>query len=980
LVGGLVARREGRSPQISRDCIENIGRMMRRSQCKKIQPLPAWRKLPIVVFAALWLLLSLNSCDFFKKKDLIYAPFHKTESETVEAALDAMTLEQKAGQILLVETTGDSLLERLKEDAAKGLIGGVILKGLAIEHSLRFADSLQKISRTSLFLGTAEPTLLNNQFSDAVPFPGPLSLDACQDKDAGEKMKALYKLQTTFAGLNWGMGPLLYAGAVWNPDTGLPRENYALPLKAVKAQSQEGVLCLGRYFYHFVEIPNDTSGLTQKILSPYWKLARAGISGFWIAPEVLDSLSPKDYIRNYFTEKVGFDGLLAGDGDLEAMLLAGADVVVWPGDPAKGREIILNLLKQKKLTNADINRRVRRILAAKFWMEKKRAAPTVEEPSDSARTAVMYRLFQSEDLDFQAARLWEKSPVLLSDEAGRIPFSTAPLRVLALSDTAFHAFLERAEKYADSDTTVYCADRMDSLAVILEDTRPDILLWDSRCTPAASDTMLFNALRRYAETAPLTLLHFGDMSRLRLADTAFSIIQVFERNDHTERAAVNVLFGAAAAESKLPDGVNVWFPAGAGLARPKVRLKYSTPDEERINPEKLVGIDAIARSVIAQKVIPGCQVLVAQNGNIVYSKSFGRHDFNGGPAVSNTSLYDIASITKVAATTIAVMQLKDMEKIDLDNSVQQFITGAKGKNGTITIRQLLTHTSGLQPNLPIAAYVRTPLARHRACSAYFCKTQQKGYSVEVAKGLYFKNDLRASLLNSLHRLPVAKRAGTRYSDVNMVIVQQIVEKASGRTLDRYAEEEVFHPLGLRRTVYRPTHKFGLQEIAPTENDTRWRQQVVRGYVHDPAAALLGGVAGHAGVFSTAEELAVIFQMLLDEGSYGGRRFIEPATVNLFTGADSRSKRGIGFDKPRAVKYPSFSSKMSPESFGHTGFTGACAWVDPERRLVYVFLSNRVHPKAQNNAFFVNNVRKRIHEVIYEALDSYEPKWGFEEGL
>ncbi|MBX2927232.1 MAG: serine hydrolase [Saprospiraceae bacterium] len=942
----------------------------------KLQVPPLYGALPTIIIIIAGILF-LNSCDLFKKKDLIYAPFHKTEPETVEAALDAMTLEQKAGQLLLVETEGDSLLERIAEEAARGLIGGLILKGLTVERFQNYSDSLKKNAPIPLFWGTNEPVLLNNQFSDAVPFPGPVSLDACQDKVTGEKIKELYKLQTNFICLNWGMGPLIYAGAVWNPATGLPKDNYALPLKAVKVQSQEGVLSMGRYFSHFVEIPNDTAGLTEKILSPYRKLANAGISGFWIAPEVLDSLSPKDYIRDYFTRKIQFDGLLAGAGDIEAMILAGADVVVWSGDPAAGREIILNMLKQKRLSNADINRRVRRILAAKYWTAKKGGSSEVEEVPDSIRAATIYRLFQSEDLDYQAARLWEKSPVLLCDERGQIPFSQTPLRALALTDTTpFYAFFDRVEKYADLDTAVYYTAQPDSIPLLLEALRPGILLWDSRYTSATADAALFDALRRYADTTAFTLIHFGDMSRLKLADTSFCVIQVFERNGHTEQAAVNVVFGATATQAGLPDAVNGWFPAGAGIARPKVRLRYSTPNEEGINPEKLVGIDAIAGSVIAQKIIPGCQVVVAQNGNIIYSKSFGRYDFNGGPEVSNTSLYDIASITKVAATTLAVMQLKDMEKIGLDNSVQQFLPGAKGKNGLITIRQLLTHTSGLQPNLPIAPYVRSPLARHRACSAYFCKTQQKNYTVEVAKGMYFKTDLRASLLNSLHKLPVAKRAGTRYSDVNMVIVQQVVEKASGRTLDRYAIEELFQPLGLRRTVYRPARKFSLKEIAPTEKDTRWRQQTVHGYVHDPAAALLGGVAGHAGVFSTAEELAVIFQMLLDEGSYGGRRFVEPATVNLFTGADSRSKRGIGFDKPRAVKYPSFSSKMSPESFGHTGFTGACAWVDPQRGLVYIFLSNRVHPKAQNNAFFTNNVRKRIHEVVYEALDTYEPKWGF----
>lgn len=934
-------------------------------------------RYPALSFLLLALMVSaMSGCNWFQKKDLLQAPFFKTDMAVVESALDGMNTEQKAGQMILALTNDEPSLGRLRQDAARGLLGGAVVRGLAVEQFIAFSDSLRNSSPWPLMMGASETGLLNNQFCDAVPFPGELVLSACAAKESMEKIRDLFRMQAALTGINLSFGPVLYPGAAWDPRTQMPNDQYALPAKQVRGWSQEGMIRLGLSFSHLAYIPNDTSGLTARILSPYRRLARAGISGFWIAPELIKPNAPRNQLRNYFRTQVGFDGLLAGAGDVELLALAGADLIVYEGDPAEARRIIVQLVRQRKISGADLNQRVRRILAAKYWSTKKREAARSAVLSDSLLAAAPDTLFNNEDLSFQAGRLWGNSPVVLQDGAQALPLAPEKYRAIELADKPLADFWGRVEKYADFDSIVPLQmEESDTIFALDTTNLPLVLAWDSGSMPAAADTAFFHALHAYADSVPVVLVHFGDAARLALADTTMTIIHVFERNEYTERGAANILFGAQAASAVLPDAVGLRFAAGAGLSLPKVSLKYGLPREEGISPEKLVGIDAIAGSAIDRKIIPGCQVLVAQNGNIIYSKSFGKHSYNGGPEVTQASLYDIASITKVAATTLVMMQLKDAGKVALDNPVRQFIPSAKGKNGNITLRQLLTHTSGLQPSLPIAAYVRSPLARRRACSSYFCKTPQRGYRVEVAKDLYFKDALRTSLLNSLYRLPVSSRGGVRYSDVNMVILQQILEKASGRSLDRYAREAFYKPLGLQRTTFLPRKYFSLDEIAPTENDTRWRRQIVHGYVHDPAAALLGGVAGHAGLFSTAEDLAVIFQLLLDEGSYGGRQYIDPATVKLFTGSDSKSKRGLGFDKPRPVKHPSFSSKIAAESFGHTGFTGTCVWVDPNRKLVYIFLSNRVHPKAQNAAFLQNNIRKRIHEVIYEALDTYEPGWG-----
>ncbi len=922
------------------------------------------------------MVLMFPACEWFSRKDIVHAPFHGAESKSVEAALAAMTDEQKVAQLIIARVSDESLLPGLYQDAARGLLGGVILHGLAIEHYLLFADSLKQVSPWPLIMGTLETALLNNQFCDADPFPHITSVDACASTDDKSQMRALFRRQAALTGINWSLETPLYRGSIWDPVTQLPRSDFTVALKPFREWNQEGMIRLGNSFSHLVYMPKDTANLVEQILSPYRRMVRAGISGFWINPLVLHDESPRNYLRNYLRDQLGFEGLLAGAGEMERLVHAGADLVISDGDPALARDSLLQLVEQRKLNHADLNQRVRRVLSAKYWSAKKRNSSRNIQSTDSALIATPRRLFSHQDLAYQALRLWENSPIALQDSTGMLPLKPGVFRPVALGQSPFVVFQERADKYATIDTVLYWKGSLDSLSYCFDPAGAAVLLWESTGTSPLADSVIFETLKARSAVAPVVLLHFGDPSRLTKADPSLTIVHAFERNPYTEQGVANLLFGAQAATARLPDAIDSRFAAGSGLTLPKVRLRYATPFDTGISPEKLVGIDAIAGSAIAQNIIPGCQVLIAQAGQVIYSKSFGAHDYSGSIPVTSQSLYDIASITKVAATTLALMQLKDQGKIDLDNRVRDFIPAAQGKNGAITVKQLLTHTSGLQSNLPISAYVKSPLLRRRACNAYFCNTPRRGYSVEVAKGLFFKDELRNKLMSGLHKLPVQSRAGTRYSDVNMVILQQMLEKAGGRPLDRYVQEYFFNPLGLRRITYRPKGKFPLSEIVPTENDTRWRQQVVHGYVHDPAAALMGGVAGHAGLFSNAEDLAVVFQLLLDEGNYGGRRYIEPATVKLFTGADSKSKRGLGFDKPRKVKYPSFSENMPPESFGHTGFTGTCVWVDPQRQLLYVFLSNRVHPKAQNTAFFQNNIRKRIHEVVYDALDTYEPGWGY----
>jgi CubicO group peptidase (beta-lactamase class C family) len=910
-------------------------------------------------FFVFYLLLLFSGCQP-NTNDVLLAPFHKINFSQVDMALKSMSDEQKIAQLIMVRASGEAELEQLLEDASRGMLGGVILRDITADTHLEFVKNLRKASAFPLLIGTEETGVLNNQFCDATPFPARISLDALKDMPERKQIQALLHAQTLALQINLGLEAPLYRSAVWDDSTSLPKSTFRPDYEALKSLERDGIIRLGNSLSHWVQIPGDTSGLTKKILRPYRQLAEAGISGFWIDNAILQADQPRNYLRNYMNNTLAFDGLLVGSGDMDALFFAGADLIISSSSASEARQKAMQLLTDRSITPTELNRRVRRVLTARIWSEnnfpKSRPNPDIAS------------LLNNSDLQFQATQLWENAAVVLQNPGNIIPLEPEAYQIWNLSGNHIKNFIARSSKYGRLDTLY----RRGSAPQI--NNKPLVVVWESASFPISSDSAFHDALRQYSSSVPVALIHFGDVRRLERSDTSIAIVQLWEYNVHTENAAANILFGAQASGANLPEAVGARFKYGEGLELPKVRLRYSAPEAVGIATSRLSVLDTLVQKAINDHLFPGCQIFVAHQGHVVYAKSFGQLHFANDAPVTDTSLYDIASLTKIAATTMLAMYLKDKEKIRLENTVQAFIPTARGKNGKITIGQLLNHTSGLPPSLPISTFLNNPLPRRRSCNAFFCNRQQPGYTVQVAENLYFKDAARRSLLSALHQMPI-KGSAVRYGDVNMVILQQILERAGGATLDKLADSAFFHPLGLTHITFNPLKNFASSAIAPTENDTRWRQQLVHGFVHDQAAALLGGVAGHAGLFSNAENLGLLFQMLLNEGEYGGRLYLQPETVSLFTGHHARSNRGLGFDKPRKMKNPSFGNRTSSTAFGHGGFTGSCAWADPEKQLVFVFLSNRVHPNVKNPAFFESRIRQKLHDVVYTALGTYEPGWG-----
>lgn len=453
----------------------------------------------------------------------------------------------------------------------------------------------------------------------------------------------------------------------------------------------------------------------------------------------------------------------------------------------------------------------------------------------------------------------------------------------------------------------------------------------------------------------------------------------YEENDDTQDLMAQVLFGAIPAKGRLPVTASAFFSQSDGLTmRTAQRARYTLPEAVGVRTEDMRAIDAIANEGIAQRAYPGCQVVVARDGDVIWNKSYGKPSYDATRRVREDDLYDVASVTKVAATTLALMKLYDEGRIDLDATLGTYVRDLDPKHpvhARLVLRDVLTHQAGLVPFIP---YFNKMVRNGQLRADAFADSATATYSVRVAEGLYMKPAYGDSLWNAMLTAPVKPRGTYEYSDLDFHLLARVVERVSGMPLDAYVSRTFYRPMGLATIGYKPWQRFPKERIMPTEHDRTFRMRQLQGDVHDQGAAMLGGVAGHAGLFSNATDLAAIMQLLVNGGTYGGHRYLSDSTIALFTRCQfckpgtgpstADNRRGLGWDKPQPPGKPGPACEcVSYLSFGHTGFTGTQVWADPEDKTVYIFLSNRVYPDAGNKKLSDLNIRTRIQEVVHDAV-------------
>ncbi len=460
------------------------------------------------------------------------------------------------------------------------------------------------------------------------------------------------------------------------------------------------------------------------------------------------------------------------------------------------------------------------------------------------------------------------------------------------------------------------------------------------------------------------------MRRLNGIEKVKALIVSYENDVMVQDISSQLIFGGVAARGHLPITCSGLFPKGAGInSGAPVRFAYSFPEVLGISSDDLAGVGRIARQGIIDQAYPGCQILVAKEGQVIYQHTFGHHTYEKKQEVRNSDIYDLASITKIAASTVSMMRLTDDKLVSVGNSLGAYLADWVDSTAyaKINIRGMMAHQAGLVSWIPF--YTKT-LEKGEPSPKLYSTVQSEQFSHRVAENLYMSTGYRDTMIQRIVGTTLSKKKKYLYSDLGYYFLMEIVRRQSGKTLDKYVASTFYNSMGLQTMGFKPRESHDLSDIVPTEYDMIFRKQLVHGDVHDPGSAMMGGVGGHAGLFSNSNDLAVMMQMLLNGGEYGGVRYISDSTAKHFTSShflSNKNRRGVGFDKPVRGSGGPTCQCVDYSSFGHSGFTGTITWADPGEDVVYVFLSNRIYPDANNRKLISMGIRTRIQQVIYDAI-------------
>ena len=561
----------------------------------------------------------------------------------------------------------------------------------------------------------------------------------------------------------------------------------------------------------------------------------------------------------------------------------------------------------------------------------------------------------------------EQSTVLLNNAKQSIPL--VDLEAHKFASVSFHSLRSEAfSKMLNNYALVAHFDVIDYQVQTrtLDDLNDDLKFFNTVIVQLDDEAILkpgtIGFIKDIAKSKQVILAVSGNLGTLKnLEGLNMPVVWTSAKSEVSAQHMAQLLFGGVPATARLSENVSATFKKGSGYSTSVIRLNYTVPEELGLNVTAFKEIDDIAMEAIREKATPSMVVMAIKDGKVIFNKAYGTHTYIDRRPTKLTDIYDLASLTKTSATTMAVMRLYEEGKLKLDTNVGAYIPRArKTDKKDIQVREVMLHQAGFTPFIPFYRALDPKDVSRDSSAVYSTKVADSMY---IRKG-YYDNVMWPQMLES--------KGNTRgkyvYSDLSMYFMQEMVERQSGVALEKYVQDEFYQSLGMKRAGFNPRYRFDKDEIIPTEDDQLFRKTLLRGYVHDQGAAMAGGVAGHAGLFASANDLAILYQMLLNGGSYGGKQYFKPETVEMFTVKQSPvSRRGLGFDRwdPDSKEgYP--SALASPQTYGHTGYTGIGIWVDPKYNLVYIFLSNRVNPTVTTKLYELN-IRSRIQDVIYKAI-------------
>jgi beta-N-acetylhexosaminidase len=929
-------------------------------------------------------------------------------NQWVDSVFKSLSKEQKIAQLMVIRAhsnLGREHVQQVVDLIQKYDVGAICwFQGGPIRQA-NLTNYYQSIAKTPLMMTIDAEWGLGMRLDSVVKFPYQLTLGALSNDQLVYQMGKAIGEQCKRIGVHVDYAPVVDVNN--NPNNpvigyrSFGQDKYKVAKFGVaymRGLQDAGVMACAKHFPGHGDVDVDShldlpvinksmDQLDSLELYPFKQLFKAGVGSVMIAHlsiPAIDtttneptSLSKKN-VTGLLRDQLGYDGLTftdalemkgvskyfpAGEAAVQA-LVAGNDMLCLPESVPDAITAIEDAIKHKRLKWKDIDGKVKKVLHAKYELGLSHA-----QVVDT--TNLLADL--NEKVDGIKAQVARNVVTVVNNDKRLFPImNTSHMAYVGIgADTT--VFGDRLKDELNVDTYYFnYKDSSDKASQILDAVRTKkydkviVGVHNYGMRPANDFNISHTALDLWdsLQTPSTANFVFGNVYAAKNFLTAPTVVAMYQDDNIFQNVAADFLEGKVASNGKLPVTIDST-SFGTGIA-----IRRFVPTG--VAPEWLT-IDSIVYDGIAKRAFPGCQVLAIHNGEIKYHKAFGHYEYEPRSLpVTLESIYDLASVTKVSAATVSIMKLYEQGKVDINKTLGDYLPSMQGTNKAgLKLTDILLHQAGLPADINFWGKTLDPQTK-RPSAVYYSDVPKPGFTTPVAPGMYLRNDWVDTMMKMIADYPLGPSPKYVYSDVDFILLGKIVEQVSGLPLDQYARKTFYDPLGMATTGFKPFERFGVERTVPTEEDKSFRRQLMHGYVHDESAAIFGNVSGNAGLFSNAYDLSMLYQMLLNGGELNGQRFLKKSTIDYFTAYHSEiSRRGYGFDKPekdnatRREPYP--SAFASPETFGHTGFTGTCIWVDPKADLVYVFLSNRVFDGRDTNMLSKLSIRGKIQDAIYKAL-------------
>jgi beta-glucosidase-like glycosyl hydrolase/CubicO group peptidase (beta-lactamase class C family) len=971
----------------------------------------------ICLFTFFWTSQS-NSWSSGKSPDPV-AMENMDMANWVDSVFNALSPDQRLGQLFMVaaySNQGQDHVNQIANLVEKENLGGLIFFQGGPKRQARLTNYYQAKAKTPLLIAMDAEWGIGMRLDSIPNFPKAMTLGAIPDTQLIYEMGEEIARQFKELGMHINFAPVVDVNS--NPDNPVigyrsfgenPQAVARQSVAYMKGMQDHGIIANAKHFpghgdteadshYALPLIRHPETRIWEVDLYPYQELIKEGLKSVMVAHLNIPSLGEsgnrptslsKKVVTELLQERMKFKGLIftdalnmqgvtksysPGEVDVEA-LIAGNDVLLYSQNVPKAKELIKKAVVDGRIEQSEIDRRIKKILKSKY-----------EVGLNEYRPIDTYRLVErivTPTTHEILEKLYASAITVASNKADLIPFRQLDSKRFASltiggNGKEFQKGLDKYAKFehfnigkASSESEHYnLLKKLEDFDVIVVGVMGISNSPRRAFGIAPGDVALIRKLQQRQNTVNVL---FGNAYSSKFFEGIDHLVMAYENVDWTQNIVPQILFGGRPAQGILPVSTGGQFTYGVGgFLSGLNRLSYGTPESVGLNSKTLDKIDSVVDRAIKIQATPGANVLVVKDGKVIFERSYGQLEYRNSPKVNSETVYDLASITKVLATTQAVMFLNSRGELDMNKTLADYLPELRGTNkANLVLKDVMAHEAGLKAFIP--HYAKT-VESGQWKSEFYQESSSPGYTRPISNRMYAKETLRDSIWKwTVESELLPKRAGRNryvYSDLTMYFMQAVVERIVNQPLDEFLEQNFYEPLGLHTLTFKPHEKMPLDNIAPTENDVVFRKRQVQGYVHDPGAAMYGGVAGHAGLFGKANDLAVMMQLMLNKGYYGDVSLMKPGTVSAFTARQStQSRRGWGWDKPEPEEGEGGSAgKLASKStFGHTGFTGTCTWADPENQLIYIFLSNRVYPDAENKKLLREGIRTDIHDIIYQAM-------------